>query len=123
MRGASGSRGAGLGGFAEAPAGRVGARGQRPRGGRTRPTQRTAAGGRVGVRHRLGLGRCDGSDAVVRVVSEGTGRISIGRSAQLIPVAAADLKQHLAELLDGNTIPTGTEATQSDLDSQIKKAS
>lgn len=57
-------------------------------------------GREAGTRHRAALGMAEDSDAVVVVVSEQTGRISLAHDGRLEPLRdARDLERRLAELL------------------------
>jgi diadenylate cyclase len=55
----------------------------------------------MGMRHRSALCMCEETDAVLLVVSEETGRISIGVGGKLEAVAREALSGHLASLLSG----------------------
>jgi diadenylate cyclase len=57
------------------------------------------AGGHVGMRHRAALCLCEETDAILLVVSEETGRISLGVGGRLEPVARENLSRRLAGLL------------------------
>jgi diadenylate cyclase len=53
----------------------------------------------MGMRHRSALCMSEETDAVLLVVSEETGRISLAVGGRLEPVSSAELSQRLAELL------------------------
>lgn len=53
----------------------------------------------LGMRHRAGLGLSDETDAVVLIVSEETGRISLAVQGRLEPVSRENLSRRLADLL------------------------
>lgn len=55
----------------------------------------------MGMRHRSALCMCEETDALVLVVSEETGRISIGVAGVLEPVSRENLGGRLADLLSG----------------------
>lgn len=55
----------------------------------------------MGMRHRAALGMCEETDAVLIVVSEETGRISIAVGGRLEPVPRQNLSRRLADLLSG----------------------
>jgi diadenylate cyclase len=63
--------------------------GQPPTGGTTH----------IGMRHRAALGLSDETDAVLLVVSEETGRISVAVGGRLEPVPRENLSRRLADLL------------------------
>ena len=54
---------------------------------------------RVGMRHRAALGLSDETDAVLLVVSEETGRVSLAVGGKLEPVPRENLSRRLAALL------------------------
>jgi diadenylate cyclase len=53
----------------------------------------------MGMRHRAALSLCDETDAVLLVVSEETGRISLGVGGKLEPVPRENLSRRLVEVL------------------------
>jgi diadenylate cyclase len=53
----------------------------------------------MGMRHRAALALCEETDAVLLVVSEETGRISVGVAGKLEPVARENLSRRLAAVL------------------------
>jgi diadenylate cyclase len=55
----------------------------------------------MGMRHRAGLSLSDETDAVVLIVSEETGRISVAVGGRLEPVSRENLSRCLADLLSG----------------------
>jgi diadenylate cyclase len=58
----------------------------------------------LGMRHRAALALTEETDAIVLVVSEETGRISIAVGARLEPVARENLARRLVELLNTPTL-------------------
>jgi diadenylate cyclase len=56
----------------------------------------------MGMRHRAALCMCQETDAVLLVVSEETGRISVGVSGRLEPVPRENLSRHLAAVLSAH---------------------
>lgn len=66
----------------------------------------------MGTRHRAGLGLSEESDAVVMVVSEETGSISLAKDGTLrTDVAADELEHELLRLLQGRRSKPGESAT------------
>lgn len=59
------------------------------------------AGSHMGMRHRSALCMSDETDAVLLVVSEETGRVSIAFAGQLTPVPREEVATRLTALLDG----------------------
>jgi diadenylate cyclase len=56
-----------------------------------------------GMRHRAALGTSEETDAILLVVSEETGRITLASAGQLEAVPRENLSRRLAELLESNT--------------------
>lgn len=66
----------------------------------------------MGTRHRAGLGLSEESDAVVMVVSEETGAISLAKDGRLrTDVATDELEKELGRLLQGRRSKSGETAT------------
>ena len=66
----------------------------------------------MGTRHRAGLGLSEETDAVVMVVSEETGAISLAKDGEMrTDVAADELERELGRLLQGRRSRTGEGAT------------
>lgn len=59
----------------------------------------------MGMRHRAALGLCEETDAVLLVVSEETGRISVGVSGRLQPIPRENLSRSLAALFSDPAQP------------------
>jgi diadenylate cyclase len=71
------------------------------------PTEGTSPD--MGMRHRAALSLSDESDAVLLVVSEETGRVSLGAAGRLEAVSRDNLSRRLADLLSN---PSGAVRTQ-----------
>jgi diadenylate cyclase len=67
------------------------------------------ASGRMGMRHRSALCMSDETDAVLVVVSEETGRISLAVAGQLTIVPREEVATRLAALLDGKELDAPRE--------------
>jgi diadenylate cyclase len=59
------------------------------------------AAAHMGMRHRAGLCLSDETDAVVLIVSEQSGRISVAVGGRLEPVPRENLSRRLVDLLSG----------------------
>jgi diadenylate cyclase len=59
----------------------------------------------MGMRHRSALCMSEETDAVLLVVSEETGRVSVAVAGRLEPVARENLSRRLAELLSRGPQP------------------
>jgi diadenylate cyclase len=66
------------------------------------------AGGTMGMRHRAALSMSDETDAVLLVVSEETGRVSLAVGGRLEPVPRENLSRRLADLLATTRAGRGT---------------
>jgi diadenylate cyclase len=64
----------------------------------------------MGMRHRAALCLCEETDAVLLVVSEETGRISVGVAGRLEPVPRENLSRHLAAVLSAQPAARGRKA-------------
>jgi diadenylate cyclase len=62
----------------------------------------------MGMRHRSALTMCEETDAIVLVVSEETGRVSIGVAGRLEPIPRDTLQARLKLLLEGPNAPSLT---------------
>jgi diadenylate cyclase len=71
------------------------------------PLSQPPEGGRVhlGMRHRAALGLSEETDALLLVVSEETGRVSLAVGGQLEPVPRENLSRRLASFLSGPVAP------------------
>lgn len=65
------------------------------------PLAEAPPGANFGMRHRAALGLSEETDAIVLVVSEETGRISIAKGGQLETISKDQLSQRLGRLLPG----------------------
>lgn len=79
------------------------------------------ASGHMGMRHRSALCMSDESDAVLLVVSEETGRVSIAFAGQLTPVPREEVATRLAALLDGKV--AGEKPAQPSAPSEVPEES
>jgi hypothetical protein len=59
----------------------------------------------MGMRHRSALCMSEETDAILLVVSEETGRISVGVAGKLEPVPRENLSSRLASLLSAPAVP------------------
>ena len=71
------------------------------------------AGAHMGMRHRAALCLSEETDAVVIVVSEESGRVSLAVGGRLEPVPREYLSRRLAELLSGDYVKAGARSQES----------
>jgi diadenylate cyclase len=70
-----------------------------------RDGRQLGSGFHMGMRHRAALSLCEETDAVLLVVSEETGRISLAFGGRLEPVPRENLSRRLAALLSAPSAP------------------
>jgi len=64
----------------------------------------------MGMRHRAALAMCEETDALLLVVSEETGRVSLGFNGRLEPVVREELAGRLTALLRQPSVHTRRKA-------------
>ena len=76
------------------------------------------AGGHMGMRHRAALALSEETDAVLVVVSEETGRISLAVAGRLEPVSRDNLSRRLAVVLSSKNLGAGIRSRKSEVGSK-----
>jgi diadenylate cyclase len=75
--------------------------------------------GNMGMRHRSALCMSEETDAILLVVSEETGRISLALGGRLEPMQSEELSQRLADLLSRRTTEAARTAAETEQSSSI----
>lgn len=79
----------------------------------------STAGMHMGMRHRSAVCMSEETDAILLVVSEETGRISLAVSGQLEPVRSEELPRRLADLLSRHEAEAAQKASNADESSPL----